>query len=180
MKRRHSTIQVPASTNFLTTTVVTFEPIFRYESLANILLSNLRFYSESFTVKIHAFVIMPNHLHLLTTGGEQVSQFMGRLKQYSARQITNWCQENNKDDLLNLFSCAATKYKTRHKYQVWQSRFDNYVVTRQEDLMTKLNYIHNNPLQERWKLCDRIEDYRFSSARYYLNGEDVGVPIVRP
>jgi REP element-mobilizing transposase RayT len=157
-----------------------FEPIFRNESLANILLSNLRFYSASFTIKIHAFVIMPNHLHLLVTGGERVSQFMGRLKQYSARQIINWCQQSNKVDLLNLFSSAATKYKTSHEYHVWQSRFDNFVIAKQEDLMTKLNYIHNNPLQERWKLCDRIEDYRFSSARYYFSGEEVGVPIVRP
>ena len=45
--------------------------------------------------------------------------------------------------------------------------------------MIKLNYIHNNPLQERWSLCGKVEDYRFSSAKYYFTGEDVGIRIVK-
>jgi putative transposase len=31
----------------------------------------------------------------------------------------------------------------------------------------KLNYIHNNPLQERWCLVENAADYKFSSAKYY-------------
>lgn len=31
-----------------------------------------------------------------------------------------------------------------------------------------LEYIHNNPLQEHWKLAELPEDYYYSSARYYL------------
>jgi hypothetical protein len=62
---------------------------------------------------------------------------------------------------------------------VWQKRFDNVVIMREDDLLIKLNYIHNNPLQEQWSLCEKIEDYRFSSARYYLTGEDTDIPIVK-
>jgi hypothetical protein len=37
---------------------------------------------------------------------------------------------------------------------------------------TEIKNIHNNPIKEKWELCKQPEDYRFSSARYYLNGID--------
>jgi len=181
VKRRHSALQAPNSTTFVTTTVVKFLPIFRNEALAQIVLDNAKIYAQKCHIQIHGFVLMPNHLHLLSTAGHQVSisQFMGRLKEYSAKEIIDWCLQNKKKDLLNAFSTAATESKQGHKYQVWQKRFDQVVITRQEDLLIKLNYIHNNPLQERWGLCEKIEDYRYSSARCYITGEDAGIPIVK-
>ena len=196
MKRRHSLLPASGSTSFITTTVVKFFPLFRHEALAIIVLDNIRIYAQQCHIKIHGFVIMPNHLHLLITAEEQdsgdfsatrsavnqysaISQFMGRLKEYSAKEIVNFCLQNKERSLLTIFSTAATESKQGHKYQVWQKRFDNVVITRQADLLIKLNYIHSNPLQERWGLCERIEDYRFSSAKYYITDEDVGIPIVK-
>lgn len=34
-------------------------------------------------------------------------------------------------------------------------------------LLQKLNYIHNNPLQEKWLLAKSAENYLFSSAQFY-------------
>lgn len=36
----------------------------------------------------------------------------------------------------------------------------------------KLDYIHNNPLQEKWNLAKRPEEYTYSSAEYYEIGID--------
>jgi REP element-mobilizing transposase RayT len=181
VKRRHSRLQVPGSTNFVTTTIVDFSPIFRNEALAKIVLDNIRIYSQKCHIQIHGFVIMPNHLHLLLTVGHEgsVSQFMGRMKEYSAKEIVNWCLNNKETSLLAVFSTVANESKLGHQYQVWQKRFDHVVIIREDDLLIKLNYIHNNPLQERWNLCEKVEDYRFSSAKYYFKGEDVGIPIVK-
>ena len=181
MKRRHSRLQVPGSTNFVTTTIVNFLPIFRDEALAKIVLDNIRIYSQKCDIQVHGFVIMPNHLHILLTVGHEVSvsQFMGRMKEYSAKEIVNWCLNNKETSLLTVFSTAAKESKRGHKYQVWQKLFDNVVIIREDDLLIKLNYIHNNPLQERWSLCEKVEDYRFSSAKYYFTGKDVGIPIVK-
>ncbi len=104
---------------------------------------------------------------------------MGRVKEYSAKEIINRCLDNKETSLLTVFSTVAKESKRGHKYQVWQERFDDVVITKEDDLLIKLNYIHNNPLQERWSLCGKIEDYRFSSARYYLTGEYIGIPIVK-
>jgi REP element-mobilizing transposase RayT len=142
-------------------------------------MSNLRFYINTFAVSLHGFVIMPHHVHLLLTMGKtgNLSQFMGRLKERTAKQIIRWCEEYGEDQLLEIFFNSAQKYKKRSQYQVWQERFDALVIYEPATFSTKLEYIHNNPLQEKWHLCDRVEDYKFSSARYYLKNENVGVPI---
>ncbi len=36
----------------------------------------------------------------------------------------------------------------------------------------KLNYIHNNPVQEKWQLALCPEEYEFSSAKFYETGID--------
>jgi putative transposase len=41
-----------------------------------------------------------------------------------------------------------------------------------EKFEQKLSYIHLNPLQEKWNLATMPENYRWSSARFYMTGED--------
>jgi putative transposase len=36
----------------------------------------------------------------------------------------------------------------------------------------KLEYIHNNPLQEKWNLAKSPHEYKWSSAGFYETGED--------
>jgi len=178
MKRNTSLFYEAHATYFLTTTVTKFSNIFAERELALILLSNLNFYLKDFKASLHGFVIMPNHLHLLVTMGDKgnVSQFMGRLKEFSAKQIIGWCQDN-KASLLKIFADSAEKHKPQHEYQVWQARFDDLRVEGNNMFDTRLDYIHANPVQEQWKLADNPEDYEFSSARFYEKGEDVGIPI---
>ncbi|MHB8206108.1 hypothetical protein [Mucilaginibacter sp.] len=38
--------------------------------------------------------------------------------------------------------------------------------------MQKIDYIHNNPLQEKWRLADYEENYKYSSAMFYVSGGD--------
>ena len=36
----------------------------------------------------------------------------------------------------------------------------------------KIEYIHNNPLQEKWNLANEPQDYKYSSATFYQSGID--------
>ena len=179
MKRKRALAYKPHATYFLTTTVTGFTHLLNREALAQIVVDNVAFYVRDFGVQLHGFVIMPNHLHLLVTMGQtgNVSQFMGRLKERSAKQIIDWCQEHDERTLLEIFSASARRYRHDHRYQVWQARFDDVVIATPEMFTTKLHYIHNNPVQEGWSLCSVPEEYQFSSARYYARGENVGVSI---
>ena len=58
------------------------------------------------------------------------------------------------------------------KYQIWKRKslsipIDNNLIFEQ-----KLNYIHENPLQAKWQLVDKPEDYFYSSALFYATGID--------
>ncbi|MCW3107025.1 MAG: gliding motility-associated C-terminal protein [Segetibacter sp.] len=40
------------------------------------------------------------------------------------------------------------------------------------EFLQKLNYIHNNPTQPHWRLCQYPEEYKYSSAKFYEKGVD--------
>ncbi|MFW6311160.1 MAG: transposase [Nanoarchaeota archaeon] len=82
MKRKTTFTYGVKPTYFLTTTVTNFTHIFKEESLAQLVINNINFYRKKFEVKIHGYVIMPNHIHLMLTMSDKgnVSQFMGQMK----------------------------------------------------------------------------------------------------
>jgi hypothetical protein len=57
-------------------------------------------------------------------------------------------------------------------YQFWERNALSIDLWRPEVFMQKLDYIHNNPIQEKWRLSLYPEDYRYSSAKFYETGED--------
>jgi putative transposase len=181
MKRGRQSTYSPNSTYFLTTTVVHRMPIFRSAALAGLFLSDLAHYVLDMHVDLHGYVLMPTHVHLLATFGPagQVSSFMGRLKEHSAKQILQWCHENNRVDLLQRFHDSALMHKRHSQYQVWEPRFDDLTIFNEDTFKIKLQYIHSNPLQEHWSLCSREEDYPYSSAGFYAMGKTSRVPLAK-
>ena len=153
--------------------------IFLESSYAEIVLENLNFYLDKFKAQLHGYVIMPNHFHLLLTLGSigNISQMIGPIKEYSAKQIVLLAEKNNCRDLLTVFQNSAKKYRPEQKYQVWQMRFDEFTVNNDKTFETKLNYIHNNPCNKGWQLAEKPEKYRYSSARFYYLDENCGVKI---
>lgn len=99
--------------------------------------------------KLTAWVIMPNHAHMLLTlcEGHELSAILHSLKSYTA---------NEANKLL------------RRKGQFWQPEsFDRYV--RDANHFAKvIAYIENNPVKAR--LCKKPEDWPFSSAWFRKRG----------
>ena len=57
------------------------------------------------------------------------------------------------------------------EYQFWKRRSKSIEMMNRLIAAQKVDYIHNNPLQEKWKLVNLPESYYFSSASYYLNNK---------
>jgi hypothetical protein len=57
-------------------------------------------------------------------------------------------------------------------YQFWERNALSIDLWRPEVFMQKLDYIYNNPIQEKWRLSLSPEDYRYSSAKFYETGDD--------
>jgi len=95
---------------------------------------------------IFAWVLMPNHLHLLTrTDGESLSRLMQKL-----------------------LTGHAVYYNKRHDRvgHLSQNRFKSILVQAEEYLLSLVRYIHLNPLTAGIvKFPDSLESYRWSGHR---------------
>jgi putative transposase len=54
----------------------------------------------------------------------------------------------------------------------WQRDSFPFELLNKETTNQKLDYIHNSPNAERWKLCKEPADYYYSSAKFYDTGVD--------
>ena len=58
------------------------------------------------------------------------------------------------------------------EYEFWQRDSLAFELTKKETILQKIDYIHYNPTDEKWKLCFDPVDYYYSSAKYYESGID--------
>jgi putative transposase len=105
-------------------------------------------------LRIAAYVLMPEHVHLLTN--EPVTStlaiFLQILKQQASRELKSPAQK-----------------------QFWQRRYYDFNVSSPEKFTEKLQYIHRNPVKR--GLVSSPEEYRWSSFNHYATGEPHPVEI---
>jgi REP element-mobilizing transposase RayT len=128
---------------FVTTNVYKKQKLFSNPQIADTALSALFFLREETYYRLHSFLIMPDHLHMIIIPQESktVSQIMHSLKSYTAKKI---------NDLLG------------RKGKVWQDGFYERIIRTEDDLREKASYLETNPV--RAKLVEDPETYLFSSA----------------
>ena len=122
------------------------------------------------------YVIMPNHLHLLTyTANPQltINNIIGKGKRFLAYEIVDRLEKSGRYDLLNQMSEGVKRSERNRnkKHQVFVDSFDCKELFTEKFIRQKLKYIHKNPVSGKWKLADDYLDYEYSSARFYELGE---------
>ena len=87
---------------------------------------------------LHAYVVMPDHVHLLLTPTEiTLERTMQLIK-------------------------GGFSHRLGSKLPVWQRGFTDHRIRDATDYNLRLNYLHRNPVEAR--LCDNPESYPYSSA----------------
>ena len=77
---------------------------------------------------------------------------------------------DKKDKLLYLFKEKKLPYKTGSLYQIWQEGSHPELISSDEMLNQKIDYIHYNPVKR--GLVSEAVDWIYSSAKYYLHGTE--------
>ena len=107
----------------------------------------LREAAKSFKVAIHAYVLMPNHLHLLVSPSD--ASGLGRMMQWIGRHYVPYFN---------------------HKYQrmgtLWQGRYKATVIDSEQYFMMCSRYIELNPV--RAGIASDPADYPWSSYRHHV------------
>jgi REP element-mobilizing transposase RayT len=131
---------------------------------------------------INGYVIMPNHLHALISfrnTGKIINTVVGNGKRLLAYGIIERLEQQERNGLLGyLNGCVNFSDRQRNKiHEVWEHSFDWKNCRSKGFLLQKLNYIHNNPCQERWQLTKSPAEYIHSSAKFYQTGKQGIYPV---
>ncbi|MDA3897597.1 MAG: transposase [Desulfobacteraceae bacterium] len=115
------------------------------------------------------FVIMPDHVHAIVQFQElgKLSVFMNQWKRRSSIQLKHLYKEK-------LINYGA---KIDLEGPMWQPKYYDFNIFSESKAREKLIYMHLNPVKS--GLIDRPENWKFSSARFYLLSKPTGVPITK-
>ena len=156
--------------HFITCTIVGWLPVFTRQKYIDVITASLRFCRQQKGLRLHAYVILDNHLHLMVSS-DNLSQVIRDFKRHTAKEILAVARQEDKQWLLKQFESFKSAHKSNSQHQVWQEGFHPQAITAEDMLRQKLEYIHYNPV--RIGLVDRPEDWRYSSARNYLGQDGV-------
>jgi REP element-mobilizing transposase RayT len=163
---------------FVTTSAVQQRHLFRRDVVKRLIVDSLDCMRLRERFELYAFVIMPNHVHLIIQcrPDDPLADVLRDFKKHMAdRLIRHYQAECNQAALSFLASAVTQPGKQRHK--VWEDGYNAKDVFSPEFLRQKMTYIHNNPCQAHWNLVEHPEDYIWSSARFYLLRESVIIPL---
>ena len=125
-------------TFFLTSATYNRRRLFQVPANAELFLEALQHYRAAGHYKLHAFVVMPDHVHLiLTPQGITVERAMGLIK-------------------------GGFSHRLASEFPVWQRGFTDHRIRDAVDMETRRRYLHMNPV--RGGLVAAAEEYRYSSA----------------
>jgi REP element-mobilizing transposase RayT len=154
---------------FLTFRVVKWVDVFTREIYAQVIIDSLRYCRENKGMRIYAFVIMSNHLHvILSADNNNLSDILRDLKRHSATTILKLIQsepESRKDWMLSIFQKEANKHKRNIKYQFWHHYNHAIELESSKFTLQKLAYIHLNPVRAGYVLDPT--HWKYSSQRNY-------------
>ncbi len=155
--------------NFFTATIYQWKQLLKPDKYKSILVESLRFLVEKGQVKVYAFVIMPNHIHLLWK--INAPYFLKDVQ----RNFMKFTGQMIKFDLKKHHPKVLEHFRVNLKdreYQFWQRNSLSKFFDSREVIEQKLDYIHNNPVKGKWELANSYLEYFYSSVRFYEQNKD--------
>jgi putative transposase len=130
---------------FVTMSTLDRQPRFLDNSSAQAVLDSLQFFRQRKEFELYAYVIMPDHIHVL-------------VRLFPPLMFSAWARR---------FKSYTTHALGRKS--LWQTGSWTKDIESQDILTQKLSYIHSNPVRK--NLCDDPAAYPWSSAREYYSEE---------
>jgi putative transposase len=153
---------------FFTATILRWQHLLTDTPFKQIILNSLEWLTVQEKCKVHAFVIMPNHIHMIwrIADGFTRSEVQGAFLSFTAHKFKEHLKCHHKEKLDQYYVDDADRV-----YQFWERDSRVKECWSEWFLLQKLQYIHNNPCQPHWKLVTEPGDYEYSSASFYDGAE---------
>ncbi|MFZ1700212.1 MAG: transposase [Pyrinomonadaceae bacterium] len=138
-------------------------PIFRTETVGQIVCKAFAEARRKYGFLIFAYVIMLDHIHIITDCKYEISETLRYLNGISAKRLLDHLKANELGS--SLAKLRIQERGDKHKYSVYQHHPNAFRITGEEALWQKVQYIHLNPV--RAGLVEHPDEYLFSSARQW-------------
>jgi putative transposase len=122
------------------------QPVFLDDADRSVYLNDLREATRLHGVLVHAFAVMPTHVHMLATPNEADS-FARAMQTLGRRYVRYFNQRHSRTGTL------------------WEGRFRTVLIETPVFFVDALLYVEQHAVRAR--LVDRAEDYPWSSARHH-------------
>ncbi|GAA5037096.1 transposase [Marivirga lumbricoides] len=154
---------------FWTCTIKDWKKLLARDKYKQIITDSLKQLVDKGLITLYSFVIMPNHIHLVwrlnKLNGKEMPH--ASFNKVTAHLIIKDLKENH-HKVLPYFQ---VKEKER-QFRIWQRDPLAILMDSKFKVEQKIEYIHLNPLQDKWNLASFPEDYKWSSAKFYETGID--------
>ena len=151
---------------FWTATINKWQRLFLEDQFKDIVIASLTHLSSLNKIDVFAFVIMPNHIHLIwrvnELNGKETAQ--ASFLKYTAHEFKVILSKYYPDQLRNYAVNAENK-----NFEFWQRDSLAVELYSPNVAFQKLEYLHNNPCTDQWQLAKEPSDYFYSSANFYEN-----------
>ena len=149
---------------FWTATINQWKQLLKRDDYKDIIIDSLAFLSENGKIDVFAFIIMPNHIHLIwrinEMNGKETAQ--GSFLKFTAHEFKKKLKADSPEFLLEFAVDSTNKH-----YEFWQRDSLAIHIYSKDVAFQKLNYIHNNPLSKHWQLVKDPCQYIYSTCNYY-------------
>lgn len=160
--------------HFITMTVVDWIDVFTRKNHKLAIIESLKYCQTHKGLEIFAWCLMPSHLHLIVRSQDsnKLSDTLRDFKKYTSKEIIRLIQEepeSRREWMLDRFEFAGRYNPKIKNYKFWQDGNHPVELFKPEFIKQKLNYIHNNPVEEMF--VAEAHEYLYSSARNYADME---------
>lgn len=176
----------PDMVYFITTTVIDWVDVFTRDEYKRIIAESLDFCRRKKGLRIFAWALMTNHLHLIVShdlDNDHLAKTIGDFKKFTAKRVIQAIIDNPRESrrqwLLEHFkeenikdnrdaSCSRSKTNNGSAgvhYHLWQRGYDSYCLRNIKHLRQKIDYLHGNPV--RAGIVDNPMHYRYCSYPNY-------------
>lgn len=165
---------------YLTMQVVKWVDVFTRPHYRNIVITSLNFCIAEKGLEVFAYVIMTNHVHILTrAANNNLSDVIRDFKRHTSRMLIKSMMsepESRMKWMLDIFKMSASEHSRNTDYQVWTHENHAEEIYSPKFTLQKIKYIHDNPV--RAGIVTKAEDYMYSSARNY-SGKDSIINVTK-
>ncbi len=157
------------TTFFITATITQWQPLLARPVARDMVLRDLEFYRNKYGCKILAYVIMPEHYHVVIEflQPDDLHGWLHDVQLHTANEIAKWLKKTASAEELAVYARHANG---KAKLAIWKEQARAVGMVSEAALRTKIEYIHKNPVSR--KLVDEPSQWLWSSWRNYCLGDD--------